>query len=83
MLNPALRVRWEIGVCISNLEQGGEMKKQLLAAWGTICPFCNIARKYPDSSIGKKVRKHWEEGCPVNEAYNEVIKTKRSNMKTP
>ena len=59
------------------------MKKQLLAAWGSVCPFCNIARKYPESSIGKKVRKHWEEGCPVNEAYNEVIKTKKSNVKTP
>jgi hypothetical protein len=58
------------------------MKKQLLAAWGSICPMCNIARKYPDSSIGKKVRKHWEEGCPVNDAYNEV-KIKKSNVKTP
>jgi len=53
------------------------MKKQLLAAWGSICPFCNIARKYPDSPIGKKVRKHWEEGCPVNEAYNEVKAKKK------
>jgi hypothetical protein len=58
------------------------MKKQLLAAWGAICPFCNIARKYPNSSIGSKVRKHWEEGCPVNEAYKEVFKKGRSNTKT-
>ncbi len=58
------------------------MKKQLLAAWGAICPFCNIARKYPDSSIGKKVSKHWKEGCPVNEAYKEVFKKKNDNNKT-
>ena len=57
------------------------MKKQLLAAWSTICPFCNIARKYPNSFIGKKVRKHWEEGCPVNEAYKEVFKKESSNIK--
>jgi hypothetical protein len=59
------------------------MKKQILAAWGAICPFCNIARKYPNSSIGKKVRKHWEEGCPVNKAYKEVFKKSSSTIKTP
>ena len=58
------------------------MKKQLLAAWGAICPFCNVARKYPNSLIGKKVTKHWEEGCPVNEAYKEVFKKGSSNLKT-
>ena len=70
-------------MCVWVIERRGDMKKQLLAAWGSICPFCNIARKYPDSLIGKKVRKHWEEGCPVNEAYNEVIKKKKGTMKTP
>ena len=58
------------------------MKKQLLAAWGAICPFCNIARKYPNSSIGNKVRKHWEEGCPVHEAYKEVFKKRSNDIKT-
>jgi hypothetical protein len=58
------------------------MKKQLLASWGAICPMCNIGRKYPNSSIGKKVRKHWEEGCPVNEAYKEVFKKQGSNNNT-
>ena len=57
------------------------MKKRLLATWGAICPFCNIARKYPDSVIGKKVRTHWEEGCPVNEAYREVFRKGRTNTK--
>ena len=33
-----------------------EMKK-VLAGWSNICPGCNIGRKYPDSFIGKKVRK--------------------------
>ena len=59
------------------------MKKRLLATWGAICPFCKVARKYPNSSIGKKVRKHWEEGCLVNEAYNEVFKKKGGSMKFP
>ncbi|MBW1825291.1 MAG: hypothetical protein JRI87_12205 [Deltaproteobacteria bacterium] len=58
------------------------MKKQLMATWGAICPMCNIGRKYPNSSIGKKVRKHWEEGCPVNEAYKEVFKKESSTTKT-
>ena len=52
------------------------MKKQLLAMWGSICPFCNIDRKYPSSFIGKKVRQHWDDGCPVNEAYKEIYKKK-------
>ena len=57
------------------------MKKRLLATWGAICPFCNIARKYPNSAIGKKVKAHWEEGCPVNEAYKEVFKKESSEKK--
>jgi len=48
-----------------------EMKK-VLAGWNKICPGCNIGRKYPDSFIGKKVRKHWEKGCPSHNAYVEV-----------
>ena len=48
-----------------------EMKK-VLAGWNRICPGCNIARKYPDSFIGKKVRRHWEKGCISHKAYVEV-----------
>ena len=55
-----------------------EMKK-VLAGWSKVCPGCNIGRKYPDSFIGKKVRQHWEQGCPVNEAYTEVFKKKDSS----
>ncbi|MGD8345458.1 MAG: hypothetical protein PVI38_00935 [Desulfobacterales bacterium] len=48
-----------------------EMKK-VLAGWNKICPYCNIGRKYPDSFIGKKVRKHWEKGCTAHNAYVEI-----------
>ena len=48
-----------------------EMKK-VLAGWNKICPGCNIGRKYPDSFIGKKVRKHWEKGCASHNAYVEI-----------
>ncbi|HEA66068.1 hypothetical protein LCGC14_2748800 [marine sediment metagenome] len=46
--------------------------KKLLARWGRICPGCNIGRKYPDSFIGRRVRNHWEKGCPSHNAYVEV-----------
>ena len=49
------------------------IKKKALAFWGAACPGCNIGRKYPNSLIGKQVVKHWEKGCPVHEAYNEVF----------
>jgi hypothetical protein len=48
-----------------------EMKK-ILAGWNKICPGCNIGRKYPDSFIGKQVRKHWEKGCTAHNAYVEI-----------
>jgi hypothetical protein len=48
-----------------------EMKK-VLAGWSRICPGCNIARKFPDSFIGKSVRAHWEKGCISHKAYVEV-----------
>jgi len=48
-----------------------EMKK-VLAGWSKICPGCNIARKYPESFIGKKVRNHWKNGCIVHNAFVEV-----------
>ena len=37
----------------------------------------------PNSSIGNKLRKHCEEGSPVNEAYKEVFKKSKSNIKIP
>jgi hypothetical protein len=46
--------------------------KKILAGWNKICPGCNIARKYPESFIGKKVRKHWEKGCIAHNAYVQV-----------
>ena len=46
--------------------------KTLLAGWSNICPGCNIARKYPESFIGKKVRDHWKKGCFSHNAYVEV-----------
>ena len=49
----------------------GKMKKAL-AAWNKVCPGCNVARKYPESYVGKKVRNHWEKGCISHDAYVEV-----------
>lgn len=46
--------------------------KKVLAAWNKVCPGCNIARKYPDSFIGKRVRAHWEKGCMAHDAYVEL-----------
>ncbi len=47
--------------------------KKVLAYLNLVCPFCNIGRKYPDSFIGKMVRRHWEKGCPSNRAYQEIF----------
>ena len=49
------------------------MKKKALAYWGVVCPGCNMGRRFPNSFIGKKVVAHWEQGCPVREAYKEVF----------
>ncbi len=60
------------------------MIKKAMAYWGAVCPGCNIGRKFPNSFIGKQVVKHWEQGCPVHEAYLEVFgkeKNKESNVK--
>ena len=46
----------------------------LLAGWSKICPGCNLARKYPESFIGKKVRGHWKKGCLSHDAYVEVYR---------
>jgi hypothetical protein len=46
--------------------------KTLLAGWSNICPGCNIARHYPESFIGKKVRDHWKKGCLSHNAYVKV-----------
>ena len=57
------------------------MKKKAMAYWGVICPGCNMGRKYPNSFIGKRVVQHWEEGCPVREAYEEVFGEKEEKGK--
>jgi len=58
--------------------------KRLMASWNRICPGCNIARKYPDSAIGKMVRAHWEKGCPCHDAYVELFeKGKSESAKRP
>jgi hypothetical protein len=49
------------------------MKRRLLAWWGKICPFCVVGRRKPESRIGRKVVEHWEQGCPVRQAYLEVF----------
>jgi hypothetical protein len=49
--------------------------KRVLAGWSSICPGCNIGRKYPDSFIGKKVRNHWKKGCFAHNAYVEVYRS--------
>ena len=54
------------------------MFKRALAMWGKVCPGCNIGRKYPNSFIGKRVQKHWEKGCPSNEAYLELYGNKKA-----
>lgn len=46
--------------------------KKALATWNKVCPGCNIARKYPESYVGKKVRNHWEKGCISHDAYVEL-----------
>jgi len=57
--------------------------KRVLARWNRICPGCNIARKYPDSFIGKKVRAHWEKGCISHNAYVEVYGKEAPSAKKP
>ncbi|UCD86018.1 MAG: hypothetical protein JSU92_07440 [Deltaproteobacteria bacterium] len=60
------------------------MMKKAMAYWSAVCPGCNIGRKYPNSFIGKRVVEHWEQGCPVYEAYMEVFgkeKTKETDAK--
>ena len=46
--------------------------KTILAGWNKVCPGCNLARRYPESFIGKTVRNHWERGCPSHDAYVEI-----------
>ncbi len=57
------------------------IKKKAMAFWGSVCPGCNIGRKYPDSFIGKQVVAHWKKGCPVHEAYMEVYGEKEKVRK--
>jgi hypothetical protein len=55
--------------------------KRLLASWNKICPGCNLARKYPQSFIGKIIRTHWEKGCPSHKAYIELYGQKDAKPK--
>ena len=49
------------------------MKKKAMAYWSVVCPGCNMGRKFPNSFIGKRIVEHWEKGCAVREAYEEVF----------
>ena len=63
-------------------ERSKKMKmKKVLAWWSKVCPGCNIGRKYPESFIGKKVRKHWEKGCISHNAYVEVYDSEEPSPK--
>jgi len=42
----------------------GQTLKKLMAYGNLVCPFCTIGRKFPNSFIGKKVRRHWA-GLPL------------------
>lgn len=57
------------------------MMKKMMAYWGAVCPGCNIGRKYPNSFVGKRIVEHWQQGCPVNEAYVEFFGAKKENGK--
>ncbi|HOX36355.1 MAG TPA: hypothetical protein PL033_00080 [Candidatus Brocadiia bacterium] len=45
--------------------------KKLLALFCRICPFCVLARRYPDSSLAAKLREA-EKNCPACKAYAQV-----------
>jgi len=51
----------------------GKTLKKLMAYGNLVCPFCTIGRKFPNSFIGKRVKRHWENGCPSYKAYQEVF----------
>ena len=72
----------DLAACARACRRGAEMeKKKLRAGWSKVCPGCNIGRKYPDSFIGKKVRNHWEKGCPSHDAYVEVYGSEEASPK--
>lgn len=60
------------GLC-KPVDRMAETKTKILAYMNLVCPFCTMGRKYPGSFVGKKVRKHWEKGCPTHKAYQEVF----------
>ena len=75
-------IRKDLAAGVRACRRGAEMeKKKLLAGWNKICPGCNIGRKYPESFIGRKVRKHWEKGCPSHDAYVEVYGSEEPSPK--
>lgn len=44
---------------------------KLLGFFCTICPFCIVARKFPDSAYAGKLRK-MEKACPACRAYRKI-----------
>jgi len=56
--------------------EGKKMDKKFLAFICKICPFCIIARLFPDSFIGKFIRKT-EDDCPACKAYKEELLKKK------
>ena len=57
------------------------MVKKTMAYWNSICPVCNYARKKPDSYLGQRVRQHWEKGCVVHKAYEEIYGPEKTTEK--
>ncbi|MEW5819584.1 MAG: hypothetical protein AB1782_05285 [Cyanobacteriota bacterium] len=47
------------------------MNKKLLAFLCKICPFCIVARKFPETGFAKKLAEA-EQDCPACKAYKEV-----------
>ncbi|MEW6609120.1 MAG: hypothetical protein AB1414_17040 [bacterium] len=45
--------------------------KKLLAFISSVCPMCNIKRKFPNSSFARMMKKG-EKCCPCCKAYEEI-----------
>jgi rubrerythrin len=48
-----------------------ERRKRLLAFLCRICPFCILARRFPDSAYARSLREA-EEACPACRAYRDL-----------
>jgi rubrerythrin len=47
------------------------MKQQILAFICKVCPACNVARRWPNSSFAKRLAQA-EKNCPACKAYKQV-----------